>query len=122
MLIVILNLLVACQAASTAKFPFSSHQPTSSPISMPPISESPSPIFSASAKAADDGSETITPTGFFPGFEIKLILFSSVVVLVLIAVVGYLWLAERPDEDNHPEYTRAILGADTFEFSPMENL
>jgi hypothetical protein len=129
MLIIVLDLLVACQARESLSgsrrltVALSPGPPRLSPTSA--ISES--PVFTASGERPQDdgGSEKTAPTnaGRFLGGEIKLILIGSAVVLALLGVAAYQWLAERVNEDDeNPEYTRAIFGADAFEFSQMETL
>ena len=48
---------------------------------------------------------------------------SIILVTVIVVFIGlYIYFRRRYDEEQNPEYTRAILGDDAFEFSQLQTL
>jgi hypothetical protein len=57
-----------------------------------------------------------------PQRDLTHILTAAVIVLIVAIAALYLYCQRKVEEDQNPEYTRAILGDDAFEFSRMEAL
>jgi hypothetical protein len=57
-----------------------------------------------------------------PQRDLTHILTAAVIVLIVGIAGLYMYCQRKIEEDQNPEYTRAILGDDAFEFSKMEAL
>jgi hypothetical protein len=53
---------------------------------------------------------------------VNAVLIAAIILLTPLAVILYRCFRGRLEEDDNPQYTRAILGDDAFEFAQMEVL
>jgi H+/Cl- antiporter ClcA len=79
-------------------------------------SATPQPLTALSAIIHSPPAEPAEP----PPRGLTFALTVALVLLIAGAVALYLYYQKRAEEDQNPEYTRAILGDDAFEFSKMD--
>jgi hypothetical protein len=89
--------------------------PPSRARSSPPNSYDSFSIVTNQSSDADEIEE-------IPSQGLTLVLTVAVLALIIGIAMLYLYCQKKFEEDQNPEYTRAILGDDAFEFSKMDAL
>ena len=108
---------IATESATEIPSPTPTEVPTATPTMTPIPTASPFPTPTPTVDHEEIARREQERQNIF------VVVFCLVVVLMSIAVIVFcIHFKRRMDEENNPEYTKAILGDDAFEFSQLEIL